>query len=49
MKITVSVTVDACDDTPTVIHEAFTVERGALGGDTVGLRLDEAKDLLDAV
>jgi hypothetical protein len=49
MKITVSVTVDACDDTPTVIHEAFTVERGALGGDTVGLRLDEAKDLLAAV
>jgi hypothetical protein len=49
MKITVLVTVDAGDDTPTVIHEAFSLERGALSADTVGLRLDEAKELLAAV
>ena len=49
MKISVSVTVDAGDDTPTVIHETFSLERDALDADTVGLRLDEAKDLLAAV
>jgi hypothetical protein len=49
VKITVSVTVHVGDDTPTVIHEAFSLERGALGADAVGLRLDEAKDLLAAV
>ncbi len=49
MKVSVQVVVEVGDDTPTVIHEAFTLERGALGADTVGLRLDEAKDLLSAV
>lgn len=49
MKISVSVTVNAGDDTPAVIHEAVSLERDALDADTVGLRLDEAKDLLAAV
>jgi len=49
MKVSVQVVIEAGDDAPTVIHEAFTMERGALGADTLGLRLDEAKDLLSAV
>jgi hypothetical protein len=49
MKVTVQVVIEADDDTPTVIHEAFTLERGALDADAIGLRLDEAKDLLAAV
>ncbi len=49
MKISVQVVIEAEDDEPTVIHEAFALERGALGADTAGLRLDEAKDLLAAV
>jgi len=49
MKVTVRVTLEADDDTPAVVHEAFTLERGALACDTLGLHLDEAKDLLRAV
>ena len=49
MKVTVQVTLEADDDTPTVVHEVFTLERGALACDTLGLHLDEAKDLLCAV
>ena len=49
MKVSVQVVVEADDDTPTVVHEAFTLERAGLRVDTVGLRLDEAKDLLAAV
>ncbi len=49
MKISVQVSIQADDDAPTVVHEVFALERGALAPDTVGLRLDEAKDLLAAV
>ncbi len=49
MKVTVQVVLEADDDAPSVIHEVFTLERGVLASDTVGLQLDEAKDLLSAV
>jgi len=49
VKVSVRVVVEAGDGTPTVIHEAFSLERGPLGADALGLRLDEAKDLLAAV
>jgi hypothetical protein len=49
MKVTVSVTLEADDDTPAVVHEVFSLKRGALAPDTVGLQLAEAKDLLSAV
>ena len=49
MKISVQVSIQADDDAPTVVHEVFALERGALAPDTVGLRLDEANDLLAAV
>ena len=48
MKITVSVRIQAGDDAPAEI-KVFALERGALAPGTVGLRLDEAKDLLAAV
>ena len=50
MKVTVQVVLHADDDTQTtVVREAFTLTRKALAPDTVGLRLQEAKDLLAAV
>jgi len=49
MKVTVSVTLEADDDTPTVVHDVFTLHRGPLAPDTLGLGLDEAKGLLAAV
>ena len=49
MKITVQVVLHADDDTQTVVREAFTVQRKALTPDSVGLQLQEAKDLLAAV
>jgi hypothetical protein len=49
MKISVQVHIQSGDDSPAVIHEVFTIERGALTPDTVGLQLDEARDLLAAV
>ncbi len=49
MKITVRVIVEPDDDTPAVVHEVLTVERGALACDTLGLQLDEAKSLLGVV
>ncbi|HYN73036.1 MAG TPA: ISKra4 family transposase, partial [Nakamurella sp.] len=49
MKITVQVVLHADDDTETVVREAFTVLRGALAPETLGLQLEEAKDLLAAV
>jgi hypothetical protein len=49
MKVTVRVTLHTDDDTPTVIYEVFALERGALASDTLGLHLDEAKELLRAV
>ena len=49
MKVTVQVVLHADDDSETVVREAFTVQREALTPDTVGLQLQEAKDLLAAV
>ena len=50
MKITVQVVLHADDDTQTtVVREVFTLTREALAPDTVGLQLQEAKDLLAAV
>ena len=49
MKVTVQVVLHADDDTQTVVREAFTLTREALAPDTVGLQLQEAKDLLAAV
>jgi len=50
MKVTVQVVLHADDDTQTVVvREAFTLTRKALEPDTVGLQLQEAKDLLAAV
>lgn len=43
------VVIESQDGTPTVVRDVFSLERGALGPDTVGLHLDEAKDLLSAV
>jgi len=49
MKITVQIVLHADDDTETVVREAFTVQRGALAPETLGLQLEEAKDLLSTV
>jgi len=49
MKITVQIVLYADDDTETVVREAFTVQRGALAPETLGLQLEEAKDLLSTV
>jgi hypothetical protein len=49
MKITVQVVLHADDDSQTVVREVFTLTREALAPDTVGLQLQEAKDLLAAV
>ena len=48
MKVSVQVVVET-DGTPAVVAETFSLERGPLAAGTVGLRLDEAKDLLSAV
>jgi len=44
MKITVQVVLHADDDTETVVREAFTVQRGALAPDTLGLPLEGERD-----
>ena len=50
MRGTVQVVLYADDDTRTVVREAFTLTReAALAPATVGLQLQEAKDLLAAV
>jgi hypothetical protein len=49
VKVTIQVVIDADDESPTVVRDVFSLERGDLAPDTVGLRLDEAKDLLSAV
>jgi hypothetical protein len=49
MKTTVLIMLHADDDTQTVVREAFTVQRGALAPETLGLQLEEAKDLLSTV
>ena len=38
MKITVQIVLHADDDTETVVREAFTVQRGALAPETLGLQ-----------
>ena len=50
MKLTVQLVLHADDDTETIVREVFTLQRkDPLAPDTLGLRLDEAKDLLVAV
>ena len=49
MKVTVQVVLHADDDSQMVVREVFTLTRGALAPDTVGLQLQGAKDLLAAV
>lgn len=51
MKLTVRVVLDddTAGDGPTEIREVFTLHRGALSADTLGLQLAEAKDLLGGV
>ena len=49
MRVTVQVVLHADDDSQTVVREVFTLTREALAPDTVGLQLQEAKDLLAAV
>ena len=49
MKITVQVTIKAGDDAPITVHEVFSLERGPLAPGTLGLCLDEAKDLLSGL
>jgi len=49
VKLSVLVVVESGDDTPGIVREVFKLERGALGRDSVGLGLAEAKELLAAV
>jgi hypothetical protein len=49
MKITVQVVVEGVDADSPVVREVFALERGALGPDTAGLALDEAKGVLAAL
>ncbi|MGH9068308.1 MAG: ISKra4 family transposase, partial [Acidimicrobiales bacterium] len=49
MKVTVSVVIEADGQAPTLVRDVFSMERGALSPDTLGLRLDEANGLLSAV
>lgn len=48
MKVTVQVVIEA-DDDASGVRDVFTLQRGTLAPDTLGLRLDEAKDILCAV
>ena len=48
MKVTVQVVLENDDETPTVVREVFSLERGVLTPGTLGLHLAEAKDLLGA-
>jgi len=50
VKLTVQVVLETDDDQDsTVVRDVFTLSRGPLTADTVGLRLAEANDLLAAV
>jgi hypothetical protein len=49
VKLTVQVVVHADDQTEPVVREVGTVHRESLAGDTLGLQLTEAIDLLAAV
>jgi hypothetical protein len=50
VQLTVQVVLETDDDQdPAVVCDVFTLERGPLTADTVGLRLAEANDLLAAV
>src|SRR5450755_2541632 len=43
--VRLKVVLHADDDNETVVREAFTVQRGALAPETLGLQLEETKDL----
>jgi hypothetical protein len=49
MKVTVSIVTEADGQAPTVAHDVFSMELGALSPDTLGLRLEEANGLVSAV
>jgi len=50
VKVTVQVVLQDDDEScPTVVREVFSLQRGVLTPDTLGLHLAEAKDLLGAV
>jgi len=49
MKVTVSVVIEADGRAPRVVADVFSMERGAIGPDTLGLRLEEANGLLSAL
>src|SRR5260221_1992278 len=49
MKVTVQVVFEGGDTSSTVVRVVFSLERGSLGPDTVGLTLGEAKGVLGAV
>lgn len=49
MRVTVQVVIETDGQAPTVIPDLFSMERGALGPDTLGLRFDEANCLLSAL
>jgi hypothetical protein len=49
VKITVQVVIETNDESPAMVADVFSLERASLAPDTLGLRLDEAKDLLSAV
>jgi hypothetical protein len=48
MKVSVQVVIEANGDAPPVVHEVSQLERDALQSDTLGLKLAEAKGLLQA-
>jgi hypothetical protein len=49
MKLSVQVVLHADDGTETVVCEVFHLDRGPLIPDSLGLKLEEAKDLLAGV
>jgi hypothetical protein len=49
MRITVQVTLEGKDETTILVEDVFTLRRRSLAPDTLGMHLDEAKNLLCAV
>jgi hypothetical protein len=49
VKFNVQVVVETDGVSPVVVREVFSIERGVLSPDTLGLRLAEANDLLAGV
>jgi hypothetical protein len=49
MKLSVLVSIQNDAGNTTVVREVFTLERGSLAPGTLGLQIDEAKDMLSAI